>query len=413
MHCATCEKVLVLLYMYEYLITFILAFIVAFAATPIIRKIAFKIGAVDVPKDERRMHSKPIALMGGAAIILGFIVSLFFDLITTTNLLTLNRELLGMLAGISVIAVYGVLDDIKALNAKAKLAFQLTAAILTILISGTRITKLSNPFGRTPYLELNPVVSYALTILWIVGITNAINLIDGLDGLAAGVSSISSLSLFFVTILRPDLSPSIAIYIAVITAALSGATLGFLPFNFNPAKIFMGETGAAFLGFTLGVISIQGTLKSYTAISIAVPLLVLGLPLFDTLSSIIRRLIRGKSIIKADRGHLHHKLMDMGLSQRQSVVIMYTASAALGLCAIVLADRGAFSAIVLLLSVAVFIVGGARYMNDFMDSPGSKGTIASGVVEESGELLGSQENTKNTEEAEINIVEKASNGVIK
>jgi len=360
--------------MYEYLITFVLAFIVAFSATPIVRMLAFKVGAVDIPKDNRRMHTKPIALMGGAAIIAGFIVSMAFDLITTTNLLAPGRELLGLLTGIAIIAVCGVLDDIKTIRALVKLAFQLAAAISVVLISGTRIMVLSNPFGSSAYIELSPFISYSLTILWIVGITNAINFIDGLDGLAAGVASISSLSLFFVTILRPDLDASIVIYTAVITAALAGSTLGFLPFNFNPAKLFMGETGSAFLGFTLGVISIQGTLKSYAAISIAIPLLVLGLPLFDTLSSIIRRIGSGKPIMQADRGHLHHKLIDMGLSQRQSVVIMYTASGALGLCAIVLADRGAISAIILLAALSVFIVGGVKYMNDFGDSETSDTT---------------------------------------
>jgi len=349
---------------YEYIITFALAFIVAFSATPIVRRLAFKIGAVDIPKDDRRMHNKPIALIGGLAIVAGFIVSLAFDLITTSNLLTVNKELLGLLTGIAIIVFEGILDDTRTLNAKTKLAFQLAAAISVVLISDTRIISISTPFGSKPYMDLSPFISYPLTILWIVGVTNAINLIDGLDGLAAGVSSISSLSLFFVSLLRVDLEGPIVIYIALITAALSGSTLGFLPFNFNPAKIFMGETGAAFLGFTLAVISIQGTMKSYAAISIAIPLLVLGLPLFDTLFAIVRRIGNRKPIYQADRSHLHHRLIDMGLSQRQSVLIMYLASATLGLCAIVLADRGALSAIVLLLAVSIFVLGGAKYMND-------------------------------------------------
>lgn len=349
---------------YEYIITFAIAFIVAFSATPIVRRFAFKIGAVDIPKDERRMHKRPIALIGGLAIVAGFIVSLAFDLITTSNLLAANRELLGLLTGIAIIVFEGILDDTRTLNAKTKLAFQLLAAISVVLISDTRIITISNPFGSDPYIELSSFISYPLTILWIVGVTNAVNLIDGLDGLAAGVSSISSLSLFFVSLLRVDLEPAIAIYIALITAALSGSILGFLPFNFNPAKIFMGETGAAFLGFTLAVVSIQGTMKSYAAISIAIPLLVLGLPLFDTLFAIVRRIGNRKPIMQGDRSHLHHRLIDMGLSQRQSVLIMYLASATLGLCAIVLADRGALSAIVLLLAVSVFVLGGAKYMND-------------------------------------------------
>jgi UDP-GlcNAc:undecaprenyl-phosphate GlcNAc-1-phosphate transferase len=355
---------------YEYLITFGLAFIVAFSATPVIIKLAYKIGAVDIPKDDRRMHTRPIPLMGGLAMIIGFIVSLGFDLITTTNLLVADRKLLGLLTGIAIITLLGVLDDIYTLKARYKLAFQLAAAISVVLISGSRITILSNPFGSSPYIELSPFISYPLTIFWIVGITNAINFLDGLDGLAAGVASISSLSLFIVSMLRGDLDPATAVYTAVTTAALAGSTLGFLPFNFNPAKVFMGETGSAFLGFTLGIISIQGTLKSYAAISIAIPLLVLGLPLFDTLFAIVRRILTGKPIAEADRGHLHHRLIDMGLSQRQSVVIMYTASGALGLCAIVLADRGALSAIVLLIAISIFIVGGARYMSD-ISNPGN------------------------------------------
>ncbi len=391
-------------YMYEYLITFVLAFIIAFTATPIVRKLAFRVGAVDVPKDERRMHNKPIALMGGAAIITGFIVSLAFDLVTTSNILTPGRELLGLLTGIAIIALLGVLDDIKTLGSKTKLAFQLAAALSVVLISGTRISVITNPFGSSPYLELNPFISYTLTILWIIGITNAINLLDGLDGLAAGVASISSLSLFFVSMLRADLDPSIAVYTAVVTAALAGSTLGFLPFNFNPAKIFMGETGSAFLGFTLGVISIQGTFKSYAAISITIPLLVLGLPLFDTLFAIIRRVGSGKSIMQADRGHLHHKLIDLGLSQRQSVVIMYTASGALGLCAIVLADRGALSAIILLLAVSVFVIGGARYMSDFGESEDYK------TLDESSDAT---DTPAEAPKLETKIIEESSNGVTK
>ncbi len=351
-------------YIYEYIITFALAFIVAFSATPIVRKLAFKVGGVDIPKDNRRMHKKPIALLGGLAIICGFVVSLAFDLLTTSNIITPGKEIAGLMTGIAVIMLMGVLDDTRTLNAWVKLAFQILAAVCVVAISGTRISVLTNPFGADPYMELSPYISIPLTIMWIVGITNAINLIDGLDGLAAGVSSISSLSLFFVSILRADLAPSITVYTALVTAALAGSTLGFLPFNFNPAKIFMGETGAAFLGFTLGVISIQGAMKSYTAISIAIPLLVLGLPLFDTLFAITRRVLSRKSIMQADRGHLHHRLIDMGLSQRQSVLIMYIASASLGLCAIVLADRGALSAIILLLAVAVFVVGGTKFMND-------------------------------------------------
>ncbi|MCX7782004.1 MAG: undecaprenyl/decaprenyl-phosphate alpha-N-acetylglucosaminyl 1-phosphate transferase, partial [Negativicutes bacterium] len=173
---------------------------------------------------------------------------------------------------------------INPMKAKVKLFFQIAAA-LAVVFSGTTIDNFTNPFSPTGVSQLSPYISYPLTVVWIVGITNAINLIDGLDGLAAGVSSISSLSLFLVSVIMRDANT------AIITAALAGSTLGFLPYNFNPAKIFMGDTGATFLGFTLGALSVQGTMKSYTAIAIAVPVLVLGLPLFDTVFAILRRLV--------------------------------------------------------------------------------------------------------------------------
>ena len=352
---------------YEYIISFAVAFIVSFSATPIVRKIAIRLKAIDIPKDNRRLHKKPIALMGGLAIVCGFILSVLFTILS--SLLTGNQwlgaflDIVGLLAGIAIIVVIGVIDDIKPLSAKVRLLFQIMAALSVIFISDTRIERITNPFSPVGVTELNPYVSYPLTILWIIGITNALNLIDGLDGLAAGVASISSLSLFFVSILTPIVGP----FASIITAALAGATLGFLPFNFNPAKIFMGSTGAYFLGFTLAFISIEGMFKSYTAISIAIPILALGLPLFDTIFAIFRRLLNGKPVMSADRGHLHHKLIDMGLSPKQSVIILYIASAALGLCAVVLTDKGALSAIILLILVSAFIIAGARYMVGIID----------------------------------------------
>jgi len=338
---------------YEYIVSFLLAFIVAFCATPIAKKVAFKFGAIDVPNDARRVHKKPIPRLGGLAIVAGFFVSIIYNIlndIMKTGEVKVSVQLLGLLGGIIIIVFIGVIDDIKQLRALTKLVFQLAAAFM-VVFTGTKMTVICG-------IVLSDYISYPLTIIWIIGITNAINLIDGLDGLAAGVSSIASLSLFFVSIIS-GLGD-----VAIITAALAASTLGFLPFNFNPAKIFMGDTGSNFLGFTLGVISIQGTLKSYTAIAIAIPLLVLGLPLFDTASAILRRLFEGKSIMAADRGHIHHKLIDMGLSQRQSVVALYTASGALGLCAIVLAEKGVVSALILVLAVSAFVIGGAKFMND-------------------------------------------------
>lgn len=347
--------------LYDYVISFALAFIVAFSATPIAKKIAFNVGAIDVPKDARRMHTKPIARLGGLAIIAGFAVSLMFSIfISFINMggIQFNRQIAGMLAGASIIVAIGIADDIKPLGAKFKFLFQIIAALTVVFISGTRITILTNPFSEIGVSPIMDFISYPVTILWIVAITNAVNLIDGLDGLAAGVSSISCLSLFFVSALMGD--P----FTATLTIILAGSTLGFLPYNFNPAKIFMGDTGATFLGFILSVISVQGLLKTYTAISITIPLLALGLPIFDTAFAVIRRIFSGRSIMQPDRGHLHHRLIDMGLSHKQSVVVMYTASGALGLCAIVLADKGVLSAIILEILVAVFVIAGVRFISE-------------------------------------------------
>ncbi|HOJ10052.1 MAG TPA: MraY family glycosyltransferase [Clostridiales bacterium] len=400
---------------YEYIISFAVAFIVSFSATPIAKKVAFKLKAIDIPKDNRRMHKKPIALLGGLAIFCGFLLSVLFTVlsskITGTQWLESFRLIAGLLAGASIITLTGIIDDIKPISAKMRLLLQFVAALAAIFISDIRIERITNPFSASGVTELNPYISYPLTIFWIIGITNAFNLIDGLDGLAAGVSSISSLSLFFVSMLTPTVGP----FSAIITAALAGATLGFLPFNFNPAKIFMGSTGAYFLGFTLSVVSVEGMFKSYAAISIAIPILALGLPLFDTIFAIIRRLVNGKPIMSADRGHLHHRLIDMGLSQKQSVLVLYIASAALGLCAIVMADKGALCAIILLITVSIFVIAGAKYMveltgkdddadmdiliHDKENGPGKK---ASGSISNMGGVISGDKGT-----ARANVMMKA------
>lgn len=369
----------------ECLISFALAFIVAFLSTPIAKRIALKLNAIDVPKDNRRMHSKPIPRLGGLAIINGFFVSIIFSIVTSFfdgfKIINIDFRFVSFLGGLVIIIMGSCLDDIKPLDAKIKLIFQVLAAIV-IVVGGTRIETFTNPFSDSGFSNLPLYISYPLTIFWIVGITNALNLMDGLDGLAAGVASISSLSLFLVSMISGLWDT------AIITAALAASSLGFLPYNFNPAKIFMGDTGSAFLGFSLAVISIQSTLKTYTAIAIVIPMLVLGLPLFDTIFAIIRRLITGKSPMKADRGHIHHKLIDMGLTHRQSVVVLYTASSILGLTAIVMAEKGAISALILIIAVAIFIVGGGKYMNIMDDdshlkninSPNEKEQVTSKTI---------------------------------
>lgn len=327
---------------------FIVSFAFTFATTPLVRRFAFKIGAIDIPKDNRRMHKKPTPRIGGLAIIFGFTVA-------TLCFAQPSRQLYGTLAGAAIIAVMGVIDDCKNLPAKLKFEIQIIAALVVVFAGDIKIDVFTNPnfLSDNPYWVLPEWLSVTLTVIWIVFITNAVNFIDGLDGLAAGVSAIMSISLVFISI-RVGEYP-----IAILGIALMGSCFGFLPFNFNPAKIFMGDTGSTFLGFMLATLSIQGVFKSYAVISFAVPLLILGLPLFDALFAMIRRILRGQSPMTADRGHLHHRLVDMGFSQKQTVFILYAISGVLGITAVLLAESGVLRALLLVICVLILLLIGS------------------------------------------------------
>ena len=318
------------------ILMFAVAFILTFSATPFVKIIAEKIGAIDVPEDDRRMHKKPIPRMGGLAMFYGFIaaVLVFVDL---------DKPLWGMVIGASIIVLLGIVDDCKALKAKPKFLIQILAAIIAVVM-GVTIQYVKLPIIGT--VRFSAPWSQILAVVWIVAITNAVNLIDGLDGLAAGVSAISSFSLFLIALIMPN-----SAQMAVICAGLVGCCVGFLPFNSNPAKIFMGDTGALFLGYSLACISILGAYKSYAFISFVAPFLVLGLPLFDTAFAIIRRMLKHKPIMSADRGHLHHRLIDMGFSPKQAVVILYCISSLLGLSAIVTAIKGLWNGFTLAIAI--------------------------------------------------------------
>ena len=327
---------------------FIVSFAFTFATTPLVRRFAFKIGAIDIPKDNRRMHKKPTPRIGGLAIIFGFTVA-------TLCFAQPSRQLYGTLAGAAIIAVMGVIDDCKNLPAKLKFVIQIIAALVVVFAGDIKIDVFTNPnfLSDNPYWVLPEWLSVTLTVIWIVFITNAVNFIDGLDGLAAGVSAIMSISLVFISIRVGEYS------IAIVGIALMGSCFGFLPFNFNPAKIFMGDTGSTFLGFMLATLSIQGVFKSYAVISFAVPLLILGLPLFDALFAMIRRILRGQSPMTADRGHLHHRLVDMGFSQKQTVFILYAISGVLGITAVLLAESGVLRALLLVICVLILLLIGS------------------------------------------------------
>lgn len=356
-------------------IAFLLAFITSFVLTPYTIKIAKKIGAVDIPKDERRMHKKAMPKFGGPAIIAAFLISTIYLIITSSLEGNLDifgpenyiKKLLGFLGGMVVLATFCYFDDVKGIHPLTKLTGQVIAAGI-IVASGIRIENFNLPF-----LEGNIMLSNAFSIIltmgWIVGITNAINLIDGLDGLSTGISIISCVSLLIIFALNG--SPLIAI---IMITALVGALSGFLPYNFNPAKTFIGDIGSNFIGYTLSIVSILGIAKTATAFVVVLPIIVLGLPIFDTLSAIVRRLIKGKSlkaVLQADKGHLHHKLIEKGLTQKEAVLLLYGISVACGMFAVILFESDIWKAISFaLMVVAVVTIG---YKEFFKMKEGEKG----------------------------------------
>lgn len=340
------------------LLALLVATLISFGSTPLVKKMAYKVGAIDVPKDNRRMHKVPIPRLGGLAIFLGFFLSVLL-------FAEIDRSTRGILIGAVMIVVLGVLDDIMTLHALPKFLVQLAAAGVAVYY-GNVIQYMSNPIltSPAPYLNLGNW-AVPVTIIWIVAITNAVNFIDGLDGLAVGVSAISSATLLVTAILVSEGN------VAVMMAALLGACLGFIPYNMNPAKIFMGDTGSTFLGYILATLSIQGLFKLYAIISFAVPFLILGLPIFDICFAILRRLAKGQNPMRADRGHVHHRLIDMGFNQKQAVAIAYMITAILGLAAVVLTSSGALRALILIGAVVVVGAIGMKLIFGIKHSSGA------------------------------------------
>lgn len=335
-------------------IAFALAAVMAAIFTPITIKLANKIGVMDIPNDSRKLQAKPMPRLGGLSFIMAFLISTLFIFLTYE--VNDNVNLLGVYIGAAIIAVTGFIDDARGLKPWLKLLGQSLAAIC-VIASGIRIFYVELPFFSM--FGLNDAVSVIITFCWIIGVTNAFNLIDGLDGLATGVSAISILAMLVIFIIN-GAAPSVFILVS----ALLGGLIGFLPYNFNPAKTFMGDTGSNFLGFILATLSMLGLAKTYTFMAIVIPVIILGLPIFDTLFAICRRIINHKPIMQADRGHLHHKLMDAGLSQRQVVIILYSVAAVLGIFAVVVVESDIWKAIALLLILAVLSVVGSREIAD-------------------------------------------------
>ena len=331
------------------LTSLVAALVMSFAATPVVKSFAQKVGAIDHPGEERRVHSQPIPRLGGLAMFLGFLLSVVM-------FANITKQIQGVLLGSVVVVIVGVIDDIVPLRAWIKLIAQVIAALIAVM-HGVKIEILSNPnfLSGEMYISLG-FLSVPVTVIWIVAITNSVNLIDGLDGLAVGVSAISSATMLVIALLVAEGT------VAIILAALAGACIGFMPYNTNPAKIFAGDTGALLLGYVLATMSIVGLFKFYAIISFAVPFLVLALPLFDTIFAFFRRLLKGRNPMSPDRGHVHHRLMDMGLTQKQAVAILYCISTVLGLSAVVLTTSGEIKAMLLVLAFVVAAVIGAFIM---------------------------------------------------
>ena len=357
----------------------VVAALVTALFTPLSILLAPKLGAMDVPRDARRVHNKPMPRFGGIAIYAGIMVGLAIFAQT-------QRHLPAIMVGCTLIYILGAIDDLKGMKPIVKFAGQVVSASV-VFAMGLRINFITNWFGEG-HMDLGIAVCYIVTVIWLVAITNAVNLVDGLDGLAAGISAISALSIAYISYIHGWYVPTMAMM------ALAGACLGFLPFNFHPAKTFMGDSGSQLLGFAIASLSILGTVKSATLVVVVIPALVLGLPILDTLMAIIRRTIRHQSIGTADKEHLHHRILRAGFGQRRAVLLMYSVSGIMGIVAI-LYSRGLFIECLGLAFVALLIVGvlitdtgtnkvslkGYRILKEAPDAQSVKATKATKKIE--------------------------------
>lgn len=318
-------------------VTLVLCFLCSIVITPFVKKLAFKIGAMDRP-NQRKVHHKIMPRLGGLAIYISFMLGML--LIDTSKSVHIP-----LLVGSFVIIVAGILDDVFELSARVKLMFQIVAALIVILWGGAEVSFINLPFGGRVDFGFFTI---PVTLLWIVGITNAINLIDGLDGLAAGVSSIALITISGMAILMGNT------YVIAISSIVLVSTLGFLFYNFYPAKIFMGDTGALFLGYMISVMSLLG-FKNVTLISFIVPVLILGVPISDTFFAILRRFLNKQPLSAPDKSHLHHCLLKAGFTHRQTVLIIYAIAAFFGLSALIFSQAKIWGSILLIVVILLLI----------------------------------------------------------
>ncbi|CAH8719609.1 undecaprenyl/decaprenyl-phosphate alpha-N-acetylglucosaminyl 1-phosphate transferase [Paenibacillus thiaminolyticus] len=312
-----------------YVVGGLVALLLATGLTPLVKKFAIKVGAVDVP-NARKVHTRIMPRMGGLGIFAAFVITLCLLALFVPDILFGHRDsslIWALLSGGAIIVLTGALDDRFELSAKVKLVGQIIAACVVVFGFDLTVDFVNVPFGDQ-YWNIESWIAIPLTIFWIVGVTNAINLIDGLDGLAAGVSAISIATILVMAVFMGN--PMVILLCAV----LLGSIIGFLFFNFHPAKIFMGDTGSLFLGFSLAVLSLLG-FKQIAIVSFITPLLIIGVPLSDTFFAIVRRAVQKKPIFAPDKGHLHHCLRELGFSHRKTVLIIYAIATFFGVLAII------------------------------------------------------------------------------
>ncbi len=335
-------------------VAFILSMFCGTLLTPLVRRLAYRFGVLDHARSSRKIHGAPIPRLGGIAIVVSFYVPLvgllLFHSGVGTFFLAEREHVIGLFVGGLAIALLGLYDDLRGANATKKFLVQFGVAFLLYRL-GFRFDVLANPFGEPIALGW---LSLPLTLLWVAGVINAMNLIDGLDGLAGGVALVAVVTTFLVSLQRAH--PLMMLF----SAALAGSILGFLFYNFNPASIFMGDTGSMFLGFVLAATAMQTNQKASTAVAIVIPTIALGLPIMDTLLAIGRRAFRGRPLFQPDKEHIHHKLMARGLSHRQAVLVLYGLCVLLGSVALVLTYASSGQAALLLLVLAAVAVAFLR-----------------------------------------------------
>lgn len=328
----------------------LVAFLIAYCFTPFVKKLALAAGAVDMP-DERKIHSEPMPRLGGLAIYQAFVIAVLLAV-------PYSKDLFGILLGGTFIVVVGILDDIYQLPAKVKLLGQIASALVLIAFD-IKVEWLSIPFaGEGEYIYFE-YLSIPFTVFWVVAFTNVTNLIDGLDGLAAGVGAIASFTIACLAAQVGYMEP------AMLSAALFGAIIGFIRYNFNPATIFMGDTGSMFIGYILAAFSVDGAVKTAATISLFVPAIVMGLPIMDTAFAIVRRYKNGRPIFSPDKGHLHHRLLALGMNQKQAVFFMYGITGVLAVAAVLYAELNGIYAAILIAIIATAVAVGARKIGIF------------------------------------------------